>query len=344
MNSRWWFILGCVAGAVLLGGLETSHATRSPADKCRQAKHGAASRYVTCLQRAESRYVGHKDPAARAIAVRKCAAKFDVAWIKIEAAGGSACPSAGDAAAIREVLADTAADLASRLGGGPPAGCSGELGTCRGRLAVCPRGGFDPSFGDRGRVVGPGPARDFLLQQDGKVLVYTVRNDPVRETTSLVLTRHLQDGSLDQSFGAQGMLVTSPVEATRFRPWTAPLVLPDGSLVVGGVAPIDGPWSHIAMARYKVDGSLDRNFGSSGVVVTPVGYQSRLAVLAFDGERILAAGSYSLPETDYLLEPLVLVRYNLDGTLDSSFGSGGFFGGIVRRYSPRRANSHSDPA
>ncbi len=68
-------------------------------------------------------------------------------------------------------------------------------------------------------------------------------------------------------------------------------------------------------------GTLDSSFGTGGTVITPIGVSAHATsvVLQFDG-KIVAAG-YATPDM-YQLN-LVLARYNLDGTLDSAFGSAG---------------------
>jgi uncharacterized delta-60 repeat protein len=69
-------------------------------------------------------------------------------------------------------------------------------------------------------------------------------------------------------------------------------------------------------------GSLDLTFGTNGVVSTAVGlYSGGLSsALQSDGKIIVAGSSTS---TSALSGEFGLVRYNNDGTLDASFGSGG---------------------
>jgi uncharacterized delta-60 repeat protein len=107
------------------------------------------------------------------------------------------------------------------------------------------------------------------------------------------------------------------------------VVQPDGKIVVaGGTHPIfPSQGGQFALARYNPDGSLDTSFGSGGFVRTSFGtegcYASAL-ILQSDG-KIIAAGSNYInftieqsSNTDF-----GLARYNPDGTLDSTFGSGG---------------------
>src|SRR5213076_1055916 len=76
----------------------------------------------------------------------------------------------------------------------------------------------------------------------------------------------------------------------------------------------------LALVRYQPDGSLDPSFGTGGIVSTDLGAagQGNAAAVQPDG-RIVVVGQ----STSGAITTTVLVRYNPDGTLDPSFGSGG---------------------
>ena len=94
-------------------------------------------------------------------------------------------------------------------------------------------------------------------------------------------------------------------------------VQPDGKIVVGGLAAkVAGSLSDFALARYNADGSLDTSFGSGGIVTTDFGGEDAAVALAVQADgKIVAAGSAG--------DHIALARYLPDGTLDSTFGSGG---------------------
>ena len=75
------------------------------------------------------------------------------------------------------------------------------------------------------------------------------------------------DGSLDETFGVQG------IQRTNFFPGssdlgTAVAVLPDDKIIVAGSTGRPAFGRQIALACYTVDGSLDSSFGQGGLVTT----------------------------------------------------------------------------
>jgi uncharacterized delta-60 repeat protein len=79
-------------------------------------------------------------------------------------------------------------------------------------------------------------------------------------------------------------------------------------------------FADFALARFNANGTLDASFGAGGIVTTGFGVSAEAtsAVVQPDG-KIVAAGFANLGGGDYF----ALVRYNSDGTLDASFGTGG---------------------
>jgi uncharacterized delta-60 repeat protein len=172
-------------------------------------------------------------------------------------------------------------------------------------------GTLDTTFGDGGKVLTTfepnsiDGANGVVIQPDGKIVAAgSTRSGQTRE---FAVARYLPNGSLDPSFGGDGLVVTPISAGIAFDL----AVQPDGKLIAAG-------WSNpggfdIAMARYNPDGSLDSSFGGGGIVVPssfrPAStYASHVLVLR-DG-KILVGGTG-------------LVRFNSDGSVDRSFGAGG---------------------
>lgn len=161
-----------------------------------------------------------------------------------------------------------------------------------------PDGSPDTTFGP---VASYGRATDAALDADDKILI-TIDSGGV--------VRYNKDGTLDTDFsnhpGQEGLQTIN--FSTRVL-----TVLPDGKILVGGEY-LNG---HIGIARLNDDGSLDATFGTDGIVEGNLGndyyYVANFAVQT-DGKIIVAAVDW--PES-------VLVRYNIDGSLDTDFGTNG---------------------
>src|SRR6267142_2270139 len=127
-------------------------------------------------------------------------------------------------------------------------------------------------------------------------------------------------GDLDPSFGSGGIVTTAigNIDDEVF----ALAIQPDGKLVTAGYSD-NGTQNVFALARYNTDGTLDSTFGTGGIVTTAIGILDDEAnSLAIQSDGKLVAAGYSFNSTT-LANHFALVRYNTDGTLDTTFGTGG---------------------
>jgi uncharacterized delta-60 repeat protein len=206
-------------------------------------------------------------------------------------------------------------------------------------------GGLDPTFGTAGLVttaVGSS-ARAFAVTtyanegtaNDGKIVAAGDAYSSTGKTNTeyMEVIRYNLDGTLDRTFGGTG-----EVTGLQGAAW-AVQVQPDGKVLAAGVS-----GGHFALVRYNADGGLDASFGSAGKVITTISKNSSDAggavVLQADG-KIVVAGVTNPQNTTY--EDLALVRYNANGTLDTSFGTGGkvttrFAAPVVAGFSDSRVN------
>jgi uncharacterized delta-60 repeat protein/uncharacterized repeat protein (TIGR02543 family) len=177
-----------------------------------------------------------------------------------------------------------------------------------------PGGALDPAFGSGGIVQAPaGTARAVALQPDGKIVAAGASSTEIR------VARYDADGSLDASFGTGGV-VTTPV-GTGNSDANALLVLPDGKIVVGGGSS-DGSRTLFTLVRYDASGSLDPTFGSGGIVTTQVGAgNSSVEGLALQPDGKIVADGDAVNGSNQGVPGLA--RYDADGALDATFGSGG---------------------
>jgi len=186
-------------------------------------------------------------------------------------------------------------------------------------------GSLDTTFGINGfastsGVVDAGP---LVLQSDGKILV--AGDEFGAFTGTGLLVRFDSNGQLDATFGADGiavLLANSPAAVT---------LQSDGKILVGSGASFPpgvigaelgpvGPGAG-SLARYDVDGSLDKSFGIAGQVATLV---APFAISVQSDGKILATGS---TVTALVLggnhSGFGLVRLNANGIVDTTFGTHG---------------------
>ena len=124
-------------------------------------------------------------------------------------------------------------------------------------------------------------------------------------------------GSLDTTFGGGDGIAASGMIGDV-------AVQPDGKLVAiwGGEPELSAPWR---VLRFNPDGSPDATFGTNGyATASPVADQSYLMAVAVQPDgRIVVAGYSPVSPFDSRRRP-TLARYNGDGSLDTTFGTGGF--------------------
>ncbi len=168
-------------------------------------------------------------------------------------------------------------------------------------------------------ATGPDVANAMAVQADGKiVLAGRCHNGAGYDFCAY---RYNDNGTLDTSFGSTGKLLTIIGAVADTDVANAVAIQPDGKIVLAGQCAASGATDFCAI-RHNANGTLDVGFGTSGVVITAVGtsydYVNGLA-LQPDGKLVLAGACYvGATNIDFCA-----VRYNANGTLDSSFGTGG---------------------
>ncbi len=203
-------------------------------------------------------------------------------------------------------------------------------------LCAAAPGELDATFGMSGYVATPfstdelALAKGVAVQSDGKIVV--VGFVIVSNGSAFALARYTASGILDATFGTAGLVTTDLILGLRDEA-NAVALQADGKIVAVGVAGLgDNANSDFALVRYNADGSLDSSFGSGGIVTTDfTGTSEEANNLAIqpDGKIIAVGSTRGFKSTDF-----ALARYNGDGSLDTTFGSGGlitstFAGGTV---------------
>jgi uncharacterized delta-60 repeat protein len=199
-------------------------------------------------------------------------------------------------------------------------------------------GDLDPSFGTDGKVITTVGSRavgsradeihTLAIQADGKIVVgghgTSLLMCPGCGGNTFLLARYNSDGTLDTGFGDNG---TTGAFVAGDAHITAIAVQADQKIVAAGVEmPSPGAPSGatgFALVRFNSNGSIDESFGTQGTVITdisPGDYAVLLAVRIQSDGKIVAAGSAMTSDN---LDDFAVIRYNIDGSLDTAFGNGG---------------------
>ena len=184
---------------------------------------------------------------------------------------------------------------------------------------------LDPTFGTGGTVItnfgsdglfNPSNVQDIVLQPDGKIIAagscsFCNRGD-------FALARYNTDGSLDTTFDTDGIVTTDFNNNSEVG--RAVALQPDGKIVMAGFSTELLVDDKFALARYNSDGSLDTSFDTDGKVITPIGSSDNALAVAVqsDGKILVAGGALIGTNFDF-----ALVRYNSDGSKDTSFDADG---------------------
>jgi uncharacterized delta-60 repeat protein len=130
-------------------------------------------------------------------------------------------------------------------------------------------------------------------------------------------------GDLDPTFGTTGMVMTDINRSTDIAQAVA--IQADGKLVVVGQTYKHNDYSDedFVVTRYNTDGTLDNTFGARGRVRTDfpgLAAVPSAVLIQPDGKIVVAGGAFPLFTFAGNFE---VVRYNPNGSLDTSFGNGG---------------------
>lgn len=203
-----------------------------------------------------------------------------------------------------------------------------------------PDGSPDTTFGTNGNGIvftDPGQYAQITaiaIQADGKIVVDGFIGSPGVNNAGIALARYQTNGALDLNFGTGGIIA---VPGGEYDALYGLMIQSDQKIVAVG----SSGGAAFAIYRFTTNGTPDSSFGGgTGRVLTSVGTNNRLeqyhtvatqagGVTVGDPDKIVAAGFY----TDFSVFPWntyqTLIRYNIDGTLDSSFGHSGIVTNLI---------------
>jgi uncharacterized delta-60 repeat protein/uncharacterized repeat protein (TIGR01451 family) len=190
-------------------------------------------------------------------------------------------------------------------------------------------GALDNTFGQNGVVVTnlgslTDEYTDVAVQTDGRLIVSA--STEVASKKVFAAVRYNTDGTLDNSFGQNGV-VTTDLSGAFDRADTIELQS-DGRILLGGnttrTNPNNSSDTAAAMVRYNSNGSLDQTFGVGGIAEADFfdGPDLILDLVVQADGRIVAAGTSRVSNSS-LSEDFLVARFNANGTPDATFGTQG---------------------
>ncbi|MCB0405433.1 MAG: choice-of-anchor D domain-containing protein [Bdellovibrionales bacterium] len=201
----------------------------------------------------------------------------------------------------------TVARLLSGTGGSAGSGSGGDL---------------DTSFSGDGMAVSSYGPNDVLngvaVQQSGKLVVAGATRLSSSYDYDIALIRYNSDGSVDTSFGSNGLTRTD-IRGGDDAAYAVALQSSGKIIVVGYSKNQYGNNQAMAIVRYTSNGVLDTSFGGGdGVVLHQFSYDNNdtaNAVVIDSSDRIVVVGKAG---TNWIFS-----RYTSSGSADTSFGTTG---------------------
>jgi uncharacterized delta-60 repeat protein len=214
-------------------------------------------------------------------------------------------------------------------------------------------GSVDTTFGTNGAValpaaVGSDVATAVAIQSDGAIdVLANVAPLSTPATSQIALYQLLPDGSVDTTFGTNGVVdfqFQVNGHADTDSTGTALAIQPDHKILVGGG---DLPGGVIGLARFNSDGTSDSSFGTSGQALIPITIDSTTlaASTGVAGLTVQSSGAIDFDATvlvsSMAASDIAVGQLTASGALDSAFGIGGL---ILLANTPATGSSSYDTA
>jgi uncharacterized delta-60 repeat protein len=211
-------------------------------------------------------------------------------------------------------------------------------------------GTLDKTFGEKGCVIDDGTSwgydggigNSIKIDNNGKIYVvgYMWNNKDNRSNYDMALWRYNNDGSLDKTFGKGGVVIYNRAEVMFSKEQGNDIYIEQGNDIYidnsgkiyvtgyikdyGDGRDYRGISSKLLIWKYNEDGALDKKFGNNGIVtyksLTAKSYYYYGNSIYVDSNKKIYVVGYSWNRKNY---DMIILKYNNDGTLDKTFGSGG---------------------
>ena len=208
-----------------------------------------------------------------------------------------------------------------------------DLETLEPRVVLA-AGDLDGAFNGSGKVTTPATpfgsdtGQAIALQADGKFVVagnvYGSTAD-VNTSTDIAVIRYQSNGSIDTTFGVNGIRYINIGQFDRAKSIT---VDANGAVIVAGETNNSGGNSDVFLFRLTAAGAIDTTFNGTGVIRNDVsnGFDDGASSVIVEPDLQILIAGYTVVGTgvsgQFRLAMLVQ-RYNSDGSRDVNFGSNG---------------------
>lgn len=195
-----------------------------------------------------------------------------------------------------------------------------------------PKGTLDSAFGVNGVTVIPdyndySRYNNMKLERDGSIIIAgSGSNNVYHADDDFYMLSHISaNGIFDTAFGKDGRV------RQRFPDYNgvherALAIQKDGKILVGGYATNGGIEDQkLVVSRFRTNGTLDTTFGGTGTIITQgiageKGENDMAGIIVQTDRKIVIGATAEGAKSGRFMAAL---RYNSNGTLDSSFGKKG---------------------
>lgn len=207
-------------------------------------------------------------------------------------------------------------------------------GTKRAIYKLDAGGNLVTSFGNNGITISQNQAShsQIIKLSSGKYL--TVGSVGYMYNQNFFAERFNTDGTLDTSFGDNGKAAVNmgyPATVETIDMAYTAIELPDGKIILCGWAEYGYPKKRSCLLKLNQDGTVDTTFGTNGKLyftLNPGASQERangMNIFLWDN-KIIVSGTGRITDTTENttgINDMYVVRLNLNGTYDTTFGTNG---------------------
>jgi uncharacterized delta-60 repeat protein len=185
-----------------------------------------------------------------------------------------------------------------------------------------PGGDLDTSFDGDGLLTTPigssnDQANDVAVDSKGRIVAVGASVQGAHNK-DFAIVRYKQDGSLDDTFSSDGIVIPNGTDKAR----AVAIDAADNIVAAGSYYNVQSHDLDFGLVRYTADGLPDGSFGTegNGRVNTPVAKGAEALSVAIDQQGRIVAGGYASNGTD---RDFALVLYDANGNPETTFGNGG---------------------